>query len=423
MTPLTITTQSNLNESDSSIISSSSSSTSPPTLNQWLHYSQMLQDGTSGDAKGKGKGRIVEGESEDQEEIMNQVGKTQSSDEMGTIKADHEHGGLNIEDDARGEIEMEVERSDSTLNHICTSPAVVDSPLPRSRPIPVKASFSRSRLFHTLRRYSSRSTLASHFDRNLRSSSASSLPSSSSTTSSSSSSFVVTSRPRAFTVSGATSGSLASTTGSGNGTPALSDRRTVEAECFDAEITSSVDNLDSWKSKGKERMDDSLTTTQAATADSSSSSLAPALSPGLNRGDGSNTTPSADEMTTRPQRHRLRSHSAPLLQLRVASPLSLPLPRYDSYSSITSQYTTALSSPALFAVNHFEGMLPRELQLKIVGSLVDVCEDDLEQEKREGVWRGERCREKQVGKLRGIREIIKISRVSLSSLLFPYFLF
>ncbi|GAA6035090.1 hypothetical protein JCM8097_002179 [Rhodosporidiobolus ruineniae] len=138
---------------------------------------------------------------------------------------------------------------------------------------------------------------------------------------------------------------------------------------------------------------------------------------------------------------RGRAYSAPLLLNRppaeepeetlafVDAPSEpIPLLRIDSTTS--SAYATAVSSPvsadfASSAVAVVEpepepepepdrfALLPRELQLRILAALVEVCAEEWKTEVREGRWKGKKARERwSEGEARGRRELIKVGRVS-----------
>ncbi|KAF6754271.1 F-box domain-containing protein [Ephemerocybe angulata] len=115
-----------------------------------------------------------------------------------------------------------------------------------------------------------------------------------------------------------------------------------------------------------------------------------------------------ESATTYPARrgilkHKGRSHSSPL-----------PFSALDVVP-ITS---TDIFEPLPFLVkNYFDDILPRELRLRILGSLIQVHIDAHERMVKSGRWsvnRASASRNQWVGKDKGIRELIKLSRVSRS---------
>ncbi|ORY90847.1 hypothetical protein BCR35DRAFT_328604 [Leucosporidium creatinivorum] len=114
---------------------------------------------------------------------------------------------------------------------------------------------------------------------------------------------------------------------------------------------------------------------------------------------------------------RPRSQSAPLLRT-----LSLPRQSLDDQDP-HSPFVTALSSPVSespprvdtpvqLRLNLFDFLLPREVRLRIMSMVVQSCVEEHEKEVQEGLWRGDKARERWVGEIKGRRELIRISRVS-----------
>ncbi|KZT53776.1 RNI-like protein [Calocera cornea HHB12733] len=91
------------------------------------------------------------------------------------------------------------------------------------------------------------------------------------------------------------------------------------------------------------------------------------------------------------------------------SPSDPPLTTSDGSDYLTTQATIEPEVPP----NLFEKVLPRELQLECLRSIVVVCAEEHEREVREGLWTVYRAsQERWVGSAMGYREIIKLSRVS-----------
>jgi F-box/leucine-rich repeat protein 2/20 len=68
--------------------------------------------------------------------------------------------------------------------------------------------------------------------------------------------------------------------------------------------------------------------------------------------------------------------------------------------------------------NFFDELLPRELRLKVLSSLVALREAEQERSVREGQWtvlRASSLKNRWVGKDKGIRELVKLSRASNTS--------
>lgn len=89
-----------------------------------------------------------------------------------------------------------------------------------------------------------------------------------------------------------------------------------------------------------------------------------------------------------------------------------PFPRaFDVVS--TDATDTFVPIPVVVPPNLFDGMLPRELRLRIFGRLVGIHEEDHERRVREGRWTAIKAsKHKWVGRDQGIRELMRLSRVS-----------
>jgi F-box/leucine-rich repeat protein 2/20 len=90
-----------------------------------------------------------------------------------------------------------------------------------------------------------------------------------------------------------------------------------------------------------------------------------------------------------------------------------PLPyAFDVVSSNTSDAfnpVTVINPPDLF-----DGMLPREIRLRIFGFLVKNYEEDYARKVYEGRWTAIKAsKHKWVGRDRGVRELIRLRRVSM----------
>lgn len=311
----------------------------------------------------------------------------------------------------------------ATSLHNCISPGITSSsplslPSAPSHPTPNAINLP-SRLYHSLKRLqlAQRLPIPSAFKKSTggisrRSHSAPCLASSETLPSSL---FVVTSRPRAATVGEYNRGSR------------IDSQETLE-DSRSAVTGASGRPRDKGKGKTRQRLEHLFNPVSHPTSSSSWTSTAASSSAFL-RPTGKLVklndayTPLVDD-TEEPVPHR--------------SNLSLVIP-----ANPCSAYTTALSSPAATLgsaesseavldyysdlgplpdlavalveekkVNLFEARLPRELQLQMVAALVDVYELELYAMQREGQWRDEQSSEKWVGKLAGLREILKVGQVS-----------
>lgn len=105
-----------------------------------------------------------------------------------------------------------------------------------------------------------------------------------------------------------------------------------------------------------------------------------------------------------PSPARLRSRSAPLLP-------TLTIPSSSSFAP-DSPFITAPSTPITEdLVNLFDTLLPREVRLRIMGMLLQICVEEHEKEVERGEWKGARGRERWVGEVKGKRELVRTSRV------------
>ncbi len=93
-----------------------------------------------------------------------------------------------------------------------------------------------------------------------------------------------------------------------------------------------------------------------------------------------------------------------------------PFPRaFDVVSTDTAD--TFVPIPVVVPPNLFDGTLPRELRLRIFGLLVGIYEEDHERRVREGRWTAIKAsKHKWVGRDQGIRELMRLSRVSTRSI-------
>ena len=89
-----------------------------------------------------------------------------------------------------------------------------------------------------------------------------------------------------------------------------------------------------------------------------------------------------------------------------------PFPRaFDVVSTDTAD--TFAPFPVVVPPNLFDGMLPRELRLRIFGFFVGIYEEDHDRRVREGRWTAIKAsKHKWVGRDQGVRELMRLSRVS-----------
>ena len=140
------------------------------------------------------------------------------------------------------------------------------------------------------------------------------------------------------------------------------------------------------------------------------------IRPGSSKGSASpNAEEGAAPSVDRPPRPR--SHSAPLLHTIDVSPrLSDASPFVTAVSTPVTETPPQLLPPVELRLNLFDFLLPREVRLKILGMLVEICVEEHEREVAEGKWKGARAREKWVGEAKGRRELVRVSRVSINEL-------
>ncbi len=97
-----------------------------------------------------------------------------------------------------------------------------------------------------------------------------------------------------------------------------------------------------------------------------------------------------------------------------------PLPHaFDVVSPNTSDAfvpITVINRP-----NLFDGILPREVRLRIFGFLVKIHEEDHARKIYEGRWTANKAsKHKWVGRDRGLRELMRLRRVSIRSISLLY---
>lgn len=97
-----------------------------------------------------------------------------------------------------------------------------------------------------------------------------------------------------------------------------------------------------------------------------------------------------------------------------------PLPyAFDLVSPDTSD--TLVPITVINRPNLFDGILPREIRLRIFGFLVKIYEEDHARRISEGRWTANKAsKNKWVGRDRGIRELIRLRRVSMRFMLLYY---
>ncbi|KZO92747.1 RNI-like protein [Calocera viscosa TUFC12733] len=119
----------------------------------------------------------------------------------------------------------------------------------------------------------------------------------------------------------------------------------------------------------------------------------------------------------------MRAFSSPLPYVITASPpvtpaLTLSHSPSDSPLPVvedSAYLTTGVTDEPDVLPNLFEHVLPRELQLHCIRSIVVVCEEEYERDIRSGRWTVYRAsQERWIGSAKGHREIVKLSRVSRS---------
>ena len=100
---------------------------------------------------------------------------------------------------------------------------------------------------------------------------------------------------------------------------------------------------------------------------------------------------------------------------------SNPFPLSTAFEPIppitTPVYTPA---PIVLPRKHFDELLPHELQLHILVCLVDLHEEEHARRERDGKWtvlKASSSKNKWVGREQGVRELVRLSRVSIYALL------
>jgi F-box/leucine-rich repeat protein 2/20 len=107
----------------------------------------------------------------------------------------------------------------------------------------------------------------------------------------------------------------------------------------------------------------------------------------------------------RPRKANGRSYSDPY-------PLPHPFDVVSSYTPDAFVPIHVVNPP-----NLFDGMLPREVRLRIFGFLVEIYEEDHARRVREGKWTANKAaKHKWVGRDQGLRELMRLKRVSTLSI-------
>ncbi len=107
----------------------------------------------------------------------------------------------------------------------------------------------------------------------------------------------------------------------------------------------------------------------------------------------------------RPRKANGRSYSDPY-------PLPHPFDVVSSYTPDAFVPIHVVNPP-----NLFDGMLPREVRLRIFGFLVEIYEEDHARRVREGKWTANKAaKHKWVGRDQGLRELMRLKRVSTQSI-------
>lgn len=91
-----------------------------------------------------------------------------------------------------------------------------------------------------------------------------------------------------------------------------------------------------------------------------------------------------------------------------------PLPFPRAFDVVLTDVTDTFAPiPIVVPPNLFDGMLPRELRLRVFAFLVGIYEEDHERRVREGRWTAIKAsKHKWVGRDQGVRELMRLSRVS-----------
>ena len=95
-----------------------------------------------------------------------------------------------------------------------------------------------------------------------------------------------------------------------------------------------------------------------------------------------------------------------------------PFPSPPAFDVVPADTTDGFASiPIINPPNLFDGMLPRELRLRIFAFLVEIYEEDHARRVREGRWTANKAsKHKWVGRNQGVRELVRLTRVSIRSI-------
>ena len=114
-------------------------------------------------------------------------------------------------------------------------------------------------------------------------------------------------------------------------------------------------------------------------------------------------------------------HADPMHPKGKGRSYSNPFPLSTAFEPIppitTPVYTPA---PIVLPRKHFDELLPHELQLHILVCLVDLHEEEHARRERDGKWtvlKASSSKNKWVGREQGVRELVRLSRVSIYALL------
>lgn len=125
-------------------------------------------------------------------------------------------------------------------------------------------------------------------------------------------------------------------------------------------------------------------------------------------------TPVDRNQATHPSSHsQISSCNVSLYQQALDSPSLL-----DTSATTQNAFTDALASPEpeqtdSQPLNLFDGLLPREVRVKILGLVVRTAQDELDVQIETGKWTADKsARERWSGERGGLRELVKMSRVS-----------
>jgi F-box and leucine-rich repeat protein 2/20 len=122
-----------------------------------------------------------------------------------------------------------------------------------------------------------------------------------------------------------------------------------------------------------------------------------------------------------PDHYPVYSATRPAVELHShkanARPYSDSFPLLHAFDVVPMDTTDAfVPIPIIKPPNLFDGMLPRELRLRIFGFLVEIREEDHARRVREDRWTANKAsKHKWVGRNQGVREIMRLGRVSMRS--------